>query len=755
MSSPNPTLNDFVCSIPICQPEADLGSILNIFQQTNCECLAIPREKNTWGIINSQTLLSFLAKSWQQFPVATIAHPKIARPQNTIFPTVRDFKSLIEPAIVYQADTPLKEFLNCLQADFLDDDRQNKYLIVRERQLQGRLDLTRLLKHLAATASQSTPGLNLPSLSSPLLNLINFIDFIELPLKIETSEGRNFYLNRCWQARISSVQDPQQQPLEASVADWWLKKQLETPWQDGSENNDESSYLSEQYRSQDRLNALPKKTNLNPEKLRSGQQQLRTVIEHLAASYPKENSSLDSTDDLALGIHWERGTKWNYLKLPLTLARQQLGENQTAKYWLVLAIESSLASSENAEPTQPKTANTSTTVDRLLGTVSHELKSPLTGIVGLSSLLGAQKLGMLNQKQTRYVQLIHSSGKQLMSIVNDLLELTSLTTGKRKLKPEKIELKHLCARLYQQVLTKLESTKEEKLDPAIATPQLQLDIETGLEVAIANKLCLSSIISHLMLETLEFSDPESILAIKVEIKSLNKAIAITVSNHTTEVSSVPWTTEDLDSLQRGAKLNLVLAKYLAEVLQGGIDSEYWLNSCRFTLKLPLISFQPDFLAAKNDRASESAPARPNRSLTILCLYPEPEAIDATIGSNHGLDFNLKDWAEQDWSDYSFPQSHSRYRIIEAEGLEQAHILARIWQLDVIVLDGYQIADSARYLRSLQKSEYLSALPLITLDTATTEAANQIEGLNVYPCLLPAECRSIQDLMQVIQIATDF
>ena len=111
----------------------------------------------------------------------------------------------------------------------------------------------------------------------------------------------------------------------------------------------------------------------------------------------------------------------------------------------------------------------------------------------------------------------------------------------------------------------------------------------------------------------------------------------------------------------------------------------------------------------------------------------------------GLEFNFKHWAEQEW--------FNKHRIIEADGLLQAHTLARIWELDVIVLEGHKIADPKEYLRSLQNSEYLSSLPIVTLDTKTTEAANQIAGLNVYPCLLPAKCRSFKDLMQVIQIAT--
>ena len=137
-----------------------------------------------------------------------------------------------------------------------------------------------------------------------------------------------------------------------------------------------------------------------------------------------------------------------------------------------------------------------------------------------------------------------------------------------------------------------------------------------------------------------------------------------------------------------------------------------------------------------------------KNLTILYLCPEPEAIDLQASHNHSMSFDLKRWSDSE------QQVGSQHRIIEADSLEQAHSLARIWELDVVILDGDRIIEPIAYLRSLLESEYLAALPLITLDARTTEAANQIEGLSVYPCLLPAEHRSIEDLMQVIQIATE-
>jgi hypothetical protein len=432
---------------------------------------------------------------------------------------------------------------------------------------------------------------------------------------------------------------------------------------------------------------------------------------------------------------------WYQIKIPITLVENKLADNNTPLYWLVLATKVSTPESPESELDSQllnsTSANTETIINQLLNTISHELKSPLTGIVGLSNLLQAQKLGELNQRQTRYVRLIHNSGQKMMSIVNDVLEFTSLTTGKLELKPEPINLEAFCRQIYQQVLTKLKLTIAPEIEPTVIATLLKFNIESGLETAIADKLLLSNIISHLILEVIQRSD--FLNPLTIEIKNSSEATAIIISNSSSLSST------DLSLLKSDSDLNLMMAKYLAEALEGKIISTDLDNNCKLTLLLPASSSQ---VALNSNQTSVAI----KQNLTILCLYPEPEVINSAINNDRDLNFNLKNWIEQDWSNNNEQHPNYNYRIIEADGLEQAHILARIWQLDTIVIDGYQISEPTKYLRSLQESEYLSTLPLITLDTRTTEAANQITGLNVYPCLLPAECRSVKDLMQVIQIA---
>jgi signal transduction histidine kinase len=435
---------------------------------------------------------------------------------------------------------------------------------------------------------------------------------------------------------------------------------------------------------------------------------------------------------------------------------------------------------------------------QLLGTVSHELKSPLTGIVGLSSLLQAQKLGNLNQRQGRYVELIYQSGKKMMAVVDDLLHLTALMADPPQ-DSEEINLELLCYQLHQEVLTRVKSSESKLNQPNLPTtlvqPQLRIELEQEITIprvmqgathlpnksegigesfrVVANKLLLSSVLSHLMLEAIIAAETDEPL--DIQIKSLSTMTAIIITG------------QAIPSLGNSG-LNLMVAKCLSELLEAEITHACSKTSSgenyQFTLTLPLKVLPseevqssklkdtpvPDSPVINNSKANnltELTSPRMNLGdspLTILWLNPELEVIDRAykpmnkfegqpldpqVDSDYYSNFDFKNWLDN----YE-TQTGYQHRIIEADSLEQAHNLARIWQLDAIILNGHQIVEPSLYLRSLQESLHLATLPLITLDARTTEAANQIEGLNVYPCLLPAQQRNIADLIQVIQIAIE-
>ncbi len=67
--------------------------------------------------------------------------------------------------------------------------------------------------------------------------------------------------------------------------------------------------------------------------------------------------------------------------------------------------------------------------NQFLANTSHELRTPLNAIIGFSELLENPRLGSLNEKQRRYVRHVHESGKRLLKIINDLLDISKIEAG--------------------------------------------------------------------------------------------------------------------------------------------------------------------------------------------------------------------------------------------------------------------------------------------------------------------------------------
>jgi signal transduction histidine kinase/DNA-binding response OmpR family regulator len=71
--------------------------------------------------------------------------------------------------------------------------------------------------------------------------------------------------------------------------------------------------------------------------------------------------------------------------------------------------------------------------DQFLSTMSHELRTPLNAVLGFSDLLADERYGPLNERQQRYVSHIHTGGKHLLTLINDILDLTKIEAGRMEL----------------------------------------------------------------------------------------------------------------------------------------------------------------------------------------------------------------------------------------------------------------------------------------------------------------------------------
>ncbi|MFA4984887.1 MAG: ATP-binding protein [Candidatus Omnitrophota bacterium] len=76
-----------------------------------------------------------------------------------------------------------------------------------------------------------------------------------------------------------------------------------------------------------------------------------------------------------------------------------------------------------------------------LANMSHELRTPLNAIIGFAELLQDEFFGQLNEKQKKYVDNIHTSGRHLLGLINDILDLSKVEAGKMELETENLSLK--------------------------------------------------------------------------------------------------------------------------------------------------------------------------------------------------------------------------------------------------------------------------------------------------------------------------
>jgi nitrogen-specific signal transduction histidine kinase/CheY-like chemotaxis protein len=157
--------------------------------------------------------------------------------------------------------------------------------------------------------------------------------------------------------------------------------------------------------------------------------------------------------------------------------------------------------------------------DEFLACISHELRTPLTAVLGLSSLLKDQLSGTMNERQVRYAQLIHLSGRHLMTIVNDILDLTRMEPGQLEITLEPVNIATVCNRAFEQAQqSRLEEAKPEAgQELPAALPTFTLEIEPGLETLIADEMRLRQMLLNLLSNALKFTHADGKIGLRVNL----------------------------------------------------------------------------------------------------------------------------------------------------------------------------------------------------------------------------------------------
>jgi len=110
--------------------------------------------------------------------------------------------------------------------------------------------------------------------------------------------------------------------------------------------------------------------------------------------------------------------------------------------------------------------------DEFLASMSHELRTPLNAVLGLCEALQEQVYGRLNEKQLRALSSIEESGRHLLALINDILDLSKIEAGKLKLEISPVAVESICQaslRLINQIAHKKQLKISSSFDNALTT----------------------------------------------------------------------------------------------------------------------------------------------------------------------------------------------------------------------------------------------------------------------------------------------
>lgn len=111
--------------------------------------------------------------------------------------------------------------------------------------------------------------------------------------------------------------------------------------------------------------------------------------------------------------------------------------------------------------------------DEFMASMSHELRTPLTSVLNLSEVLQEQVYGALNQKQIQLLQTIESSGRHLLGLINDILDLSKIESGMYKLQMEDCSLNDIC-QVSLQLIRGMAQKKNQNVSFSIKPSHIEL-----------------------------------------------------------------------------------------------------------------------------------------------------------------------------------------------------------------------------------------------------------------------------------------
>lgn len=220
-----------------------------------------------------------------------------------------------------------------------------------------------------------------------------------------------------------------------------------------------------------------------------------------------------------------------------------------------------------------------------LAHMSHELRTPLNVIIGFSELMLDGVPGEVNEEQKQCLNDIFSSGHHLLDLINDILDLSKIESGKMELSLRNFSLPNLIESLKSVMMPILSPRKQ----------SLEIDVEDGLYLVHADKAKVRQVLLNLLSNATRFTPDGGKLRVEAvtdgswcQVSVIDSGIGIARENQERIFAPFCQLGNPLIKDRGGTGLGLTIAREIIEKHGGQIwvESEYGQGS-RFTFTLPL------------------------------------------------------------------------------------------------------------------------------------------------------------------------
>lgn len=296
-----------------------------------------------------------------------------------------------------------------------------------------------------------------------------------------------------------------------------------------------------------------------------------------------------------------------------------------------------------------------------LANMSHEIRTPINSVLGICYLLSQQPL---NDIQSNYVDRLRLSGETLLGIINDVLDISKIESGKMELVNDSFSLNTVVQNAYNS----LEPRAIEKKIEFILKKKFKVDI-----LLSGDSVRLQQVLLNLLSNAIKFTEKGTV-TFKIDIKndSHHTYVNFTVSDtgigiSKDKINRVFERYEQADTTIKnkfgGTGLGLSISKKIIELMDGNIDIKSKLNKgTQFIVQIPFASINERNSPIKTDTLDYK------KLNNIIILIADDNTENRTVAKEILLNFN------------------STIKILEAENGQKALNLLQEQKVDILFID---------------------------------------------------------------------